>query len=70
MRYLSRPEGGEVLRAGVVWKGFLEVELSQILKAMKKGKQEEESWRGGTKMYDPGVGVINIGQKLIVIERR
>lgn len=56
MRYLSRLEEGEVLRAGVVGEGFLEVELSQILKAMKKGKLEEGSWRGGTKMDDLGQG--------------
>lgn len=28
---------GEGIRVGVSWEGFLEVELNQILKAMKKG---------------------------------
>lgn len=43
MSYLSRLGEGEVIRAGVVWEGFLEVELSHVLKVMEKGEQEEES---------------------------
>lgn len=27
--------------AGVIWEGFLEVELNQVLKARKKGEREE-----------------------------
>lgn len=70
MSYLSRLGEGEMIKAGVVWEGFLEVELSQVLKAAEK-EQEEESWReegcvhNGRRMYSPEVGVIILGQRLI-----
>lgn len=56
------------LGARGIWEGFLEVELSQVLIARKKGERQE---RGpgkescvniDTKMCTPGTGVASTGQ--------
>lgn len=55
------------LGAGMAWEGFLELELSQVLKAGKKGEKDrgpgkESCVNSGTKMYVPGAGVVDVGQ--------
>ena len=48
----------------MVWEGFLEVELSEVLKAKKRGRGP--GWgscvNNGTEMYIPGAGVVTLGQ--------
>lgn len=48
----------------MVWEGFLEVELSEVLKAKRRGRApgRESCVDNGTEMYIPGAGVVTLGQ--------